>query len=143
LSKTELSRTLVNSYRVAHYKVTGADFAFTLMVKKQSTDLLKLMKRHGVESAAFITAYNPGSKKFDRNINIRSQKALKGEIQRMGLPFFNGMGEDPTDKWGEGEPSYLVLGMGQQSAEDLGKKFGQNAVLWIDPDAVPHLVLLR
>ncbi len=141
--KTELSRTLVNSYRVALYRVmTGNSKSFVLKIKKKSADLEALMKKHNLFTAAFVTAYNSQGKQTEPLINSRQQKLLLGDIRRTGLPFLDGFGEDSTGNW-KSEPSFLILGISLPDAEALGERYGQNAFVWIEDDYVPQLVLLR
>ncbi len=141
--KTELSRTLINSYRTAHYRVvTGHSVSFTLKIKKKSPELEALLQNQNLASAAFVTAFNRHGRQTDRNINAREQKALLGDIRRTGLPFWEGFVEDPAGKW-KSEPSFLVLGISQGDAEAMGRKYGQNAIVWAEDDAVPQLILLR
>lgn len=141
-SRSELSKTMINAYRTAHYRVATATPPFVLLIKKQSLELAALMKLHDVTNAAFLTAYNPFSRLTDRNLNIRAHKALMGELIRMGLVYFEGAGEDPSGKW-KSEPSFLVLGIPMEDARKLGDKYKQNAVVWADGDAVPQIILLR
>jgi len=35
------------------------------------------------------------------------------------------------------------LGISQGDAEAMGRKYGQNAIVWAEDDAVPQLILLR
>jgi hypothetical protein len=36
-----------------------------------------------------------------------------------------------------------VLGMALDAAQEVGRRYGQNAIVWAGADAVPELVLLR
>jgi len=140
-SQTQLSKTLINAYYTAHYRVKGPP-PFTLLIRKRSAELAKLYKAHQVESAMYLTAYNPMGKKTDRNINIRNQKKLLGELTRMGLTCLEGIGGDPSGHW-VAEPSFLVLGVTQEFAKEMALKYRQNAVVWADSDAIPELILMR
>jgi Protein of unknown function (DUF3293) len=141
--KTDLSRTLVNSYRVANYRViTSNSASFILKIKKKSSALEALMKKHNLFTAAYITAYNIHGKKTELHINIRAQKNLAGDVRRIGLPFLEGFGEDTTGVWKK-EPSFLILGITLEDAEALGVKYGQNAIVWMEDDYAPRLVFLR
>jgi hypothetical protein len=141
--KTELSRTLVNSYRVALYRVvTGNNKSFILKIKKKSGDLEALMKSHNLFTGVYVTAYNSRGKQTEPHINVRQQKLLSGDVRRTGLPFLEGFGEDPTGRW-KSEPSFLVLGITLEDAEALGQRYGQNAIVWMEDDYVPRLVMLR
>ena len=54
----------------------------------------------------------------------------------------DGAGADPTGAW-PAEKSFLALGVGEEAARNLGNCFHQDAVVWVGPDAVPRLLLLR
>jgi len=41
------------------------------------------------------------------------------------------------------ERSVFAYGMDKASACALGRQFRQDAIVWVGPDAVPQLVLLR
>ena len=47
-----------------------------------------------------------------------------------------------AEKW-PAEPSFLALGIDLVTAKILGRHFDQNALVWINDDAIPRLVLLR
>lgn len=140
-AQTKLSKTLINAYNTAHYRVTGPP-PFVLRLWKKSPELARLYKEHGYESAMYLTAYNPYSRKTDRNLNIRAHKHLKNELTQMKLPFFEGVGGDPSGHW-KAEPSFLVLGVTPETAKEMALKYKQNAVVWINSDAVPELFLMR
>ncbi len=141
-SQTKVSKTVINAYNTAHYRVKVPDDSFVLLIKKKSGPLAALMKDLGVASAAFLTAYNPYSQKTNVNVNVRAQKALRNDIEKLGMVFYEGTGEDPSGQW-KVEPSFLVLGISLETAKAIGVKHGQNAVVWVDSDAVPQLMLLR
>ena len=53
-----------------------------------------------------------------------------------------GQGRHPDGGWPP-EPSLLVLGLDRVAASELGRRWDQNAVVWVGEDATPELVLLR
>ena len=53
----------------------------------------------------------------------------------------SGEGRLPSSNW-PGEPSDLALNLPLDASKRLGMRFHQNAVLWCDAKAIPHLVLL-
>ncbi|MEY4761083.1 MAG: hypothetical protein RLZZ200_939 [Pseudomonadota bacterium] len=138
---SELDPRLLAAYRQTRYEVhEGA--GFVLEVNRYSAELQGLHGRHGVSSSAFITACNPRSEPTDASANAFRQSALLSEITRRSLQCLPGLGLHPTNGW-EGEPSFLVLGLSCEAAKTLGRRFGQNAILWSGEDAVPRLVVLR
>ena len=67
---------------------------------------------------------------------------LAAALRSLGLPFFDGLGQHPSNGW-QGEASFLALGATRDQACDLGTRFEQNAIVWAGADVVPRLVLLR
>lgn len=131
---------LLAAYRETHYHVRDNP-PFTLRIDQSSAELLALQGRHRTDSSAFITACNPWSEWTDEAANALRQAALLAEITRCGLTWLPGLGQHPTNAW-EGEPSFLILGLTRETAEALGRRFEQNAILWAAADAVPHLLEL-
>ena len=91
-----------------------------------------------MESAAFITAYNP----FSRPTTEHENTVPQAEIESLNLGIYPGQGEDPTGQWAA-EASALAMGIGFEQANMLGVKYQQNAIVWIGRDAKPQLRLLR
>ena len=131
----------IRAYRETHYCVRG-DTPMTLKVDEASLPLAALHRRLQVASSAFITAANPFSQGCDEQANARRQQSLSMELAQLGLSVIAGLGEHPSNGW-PGEPSFLVPGLSLELAKALGRKYGQNAVIWCGADAVPRLILLR
>lgn len=131
--------TLTQAYRETDYRVLG-ETPMTLRIGEHSPALAALMARHGVAACAFITACNPRSQLLDEAENARRQQALAAELRARKLPCLAGVGEHPRGGWPD-EPSFLVLGLSRQAADELGQRYQQNAVVWCAADAVPELLL--
>ena len=132
---------LISAYEVTNFHVK-AEPAFTLNVGKASEELKALFKQNKVTSAAFITAWNPYSKSLSVKENQARNDQLKNELIIRSLKFIDGFGQDPLGQW-SGEDSFLVLGIDLEASKKLGNQFEQNAIVWMDEDAVPKLILLR
>ena len=104
--------------------------------------MLALYRVHTVSCAAFITACNPLSQLLSDAENQQRQTELAAELARRSLTYLEGLGQSASGDW-PGEPSFLVLGLALEAAKTMGRAYGQNAVVWCGPDAVPSLVLLR
>ena len=127
----------VEAYRATDYRVTE-ERAFTLKVDEPSPELARLYEERGVNSAAFITACNPGSRMVGDAENRQRMERLAADVAAVGLTALRGVGEDPAGEW-PGEPSFLVPGISLEQAQTLGRKYGQNVIIWCGPDAVPRL----
>jgi hypothetical protein len=67
---------------------------------------------------------------------------LKSDKSLQDFELVEGLGQHPINSW-EGEESFLVLGISLAKASEVGRKYDQNAIVWIDTDAIPQLILLR
>lgn len=130
----------IQAYRETHYIVEG-ETPMTLRVDQRNEALATLHEAADVESSAFVTAWNPYSRKCDDETNTNRQNALADELKALGLRFVPGVGRHPSSEWAE--PSFLVLGVSLEAAKDLGTRYEQNAIVWSGAEAVPALVLLR
>ncbi|MFM1911964.1 MAG: hypothetical protein RJB18_1355 [Pseudomonadota bacterium] len=139
--KSQLDKDLISAYEVTNFHVKR-DPAFILNVNKVSEDLKALYKQSRVDSAVFITAWNPYSKSLSNEENQLRNNDLENELNLRSLKFINGFGQDPLGQWA-GEESFLVLGISLEASKKLGVQFEQNAIVWSDKDAMPQLVLLR
>lgn len=136
-----IEQSIIQAYLETHYCVAGLS-PFVIYIGKVSQPLAKLQLESNVNCSAFITAYNPFSKKLDDEANADLQLELASELRKCNLSFIEGIGKHPNCNW-PGEPSYLVLGLPLLEARALGIKCEQNAIVWIGPTALPELILLR
>lgn len=124
---------LVKAYQEALYVIHGVDGDIRLRVGQPSLELIPLMKRYVVKSAAFLTAFNPHSILTAAEVNVHNHNALVADIRSLGLELIQGEGEDPFNLWPM-ELSVLVLGISHGNAEILADRYRQNAFLWIECD---------
>ena len=139
--QSELDASLVTAYRETEYQVTEGE-PFVLKVDEPCPALLGLYRAKNVSCAAFITACNPFSCELTDVENAVRQTELASELKRRSLSYLEGIGQHPSGGW-PGEPSFLALGLSLEAAKSLGQTYGQNAIVWCGPEAVPNLVLLR
>ena len=132
----------IAAYRATHYRVCAPGKAFTLLIGIPSGDLSQLYLATGASCALFITAYNPFGKMQSDGENLAAHSILGEELRAWTNHIYDGHGEDPTDVWPE-ERSYLALGIGRQTSEDLGVRAQQDAVVWVGDDGIPQLLCLR
>lgn len=104
--------------------------------------LLLLHRHHQVASSAFITAWNPYSNQLSQEQNNLRQEQLRKNMQNDGFIVYAGEGKHPSGNW-EGEDSLLILGISLEEAKAEGVRWGQNAIVWSDADAIPQLMLLK
>ena len=139
--QSKLAPDLISAYEVTNFIVKNAP-EFTLNVDTRSEELKSLFKQNRVDSATFITAWNPYSKSLSDEENQSRNEQLKNELIIRSLKFIDGFGQDPLGQWA-GEDSFLVLGVELEASKKLGIQFEQNAIIWSDIDAKPQLILLK
>jgi hypothetical protein len=133
--------TLQASYDAARYRVL-APVAFTLRVGQRSGALRASYAELGVNSAAFLTACNPRSRRMGMAWNAAAMRRLYAQLQRRRHAWRPGCAADPAGLWPD-EESVLLLGIGAGEACQLARQFHQNALLLIGADATPRLHWLR
>ena len=139
--ESKLAPNLISAYQVTNFQVR-TEPEFTLNVDLESEELKRLFKQNRVDSAAFITAWNPYGELLSNEDNQARNNLLLNELNLRSLKLINGFGQDPLGQWA-GEDSFLVLGISLEASKKLGAQFEQNAIVWCDKDAIPKLILLR
>lgn len=141
MSATCLPESLIRAYRATRYRVfTSPDFE--LAVGHRSNALADLYRRHAVNSAAFLTAWNPEGNLQIETANREAFARLQEHVASRAVKVIAGFGEDPGGAWA-GEESLLALGLARETSCAIGAEFRQNAIVWAGADAVPELILLR
>lgn len=110
-----------------------------LHVGEQNDGLRILLASFGVETAAFLSAWNPQGTVAANDENLDRQADLLNEIEKLRLNYFVGAAQDPGNDYRE--ENYLVLGISRDQAAELAKHFGQPGFVWLDMRGLPELVL--
>ncbi len=142
MAHSDVSAALIAAYRATEYRCGRGRDAFVLRIGTRSPALMALYASTGCTSGVFISACNPRSEPQSDKANRAAHARLGDELALMGRLVLEGAGVDPTGEW-RPEPSYLVLGVEMAAAQEFGRRYQQNAVVWVGTDAVPELVLLR
>lgn len=135
------SPELEKAYRNTRYWVFADPDKFCLTIGIPSHEIQSLFDRFNVSTATFITAYNPFSEAASEDENEQAQVALKADLNRLAEAILHGEGVGADGSWPP-EPSFLALGLLRHDAEALGRKYKQNAIVWISDGCVPELVML-
>jgi uncharacterized protein len=131
-----LTPDLIEAYEKAHYALASGP---VLRVGERSAELERLLDVHNATAAAFVTAANPRGEPRSHAENAQAMAALRASLR---FPSLDGEGRDPEGRWSP-EPSVLILGIPRAEAEALGRRFEQNAIVYVEKGAAPELVLLR
>lgn len=113
-------------YRATRYEVPVLDLVLT--IGQTSPGLDQLLREHGVEAWAFISAANPHSRLADAARNARQHQRLIQRVQASGSKYYEGLGVAEDRSW-PAEPSLLILGIKRSDAVSLGREFEQNAIV--------------
>ena len=87
--KPGIDSSLRQKYLDTDYIISD-DPPLLMKVGEQSDDLRVLLGSMGVESAAFITAWNPHSEKLTDDENDDRQAVLLTDIEKMRLNYWSG-----------------------------------------------------
>ena len=139
---SEVDSELIDSYTATVFRVWDSSSRITFQVEAHNRELDSRLKTNSAQTAAFITAHNPGSQVLDPDDNDRAHEALIGELRARGLRWLDGDGVDPAGQWIP-ETSVMVLDIDQRSATAIATQFGQNAYVWIRVGEPSRLVLTR
>lgn len=130
---------LFAAYRRTAFQVRAPGGSLTLRVGQTHAELDDLLAAHQARSWAYLTACNPGSVRLIDGENARRQSALADAVSRFGLPAFEGEGVGDDGRWPP-EPSLLVVGITKEAALDLGRRFGQAAIVFGERDSAAELL---
>lgn len=130
---------LFEAYRRSTFTVQDGDDVVELRVDGHDPRVDALLERRGVVSAAWLTAWNPGSVPYSRHANRRRHRRLVAALG--ATPFLDGEGVSPDRKWRE--RGVFVLGVDRTAARRLGARFGQVSIVFVARGAAPALVVVR
>lgn len=136
-----LAPEVLEAYRKAEYVVFGEP-PLVLRIGEPNRRLDTMLQAAQKESAAFITAFNPGGQRRSDQDNEAAQVQLERTLAEKPYGCYPGEGRDPAGHW-TAEPSLLVIGIPRAEAESLGLAFEQNAIVFVARGKAPELVVLR
>ena len=131
---------LDTAYRTTRYVADLPDGEISLKVGLHSLDLDVVLEKHCVRSWAFITAWNPFSKQLPEADNAFRHLQLLEAIS--GYEAYPGRGVPQDGDWPP-EESLLILGLSRKQAIDIGKMFGQNAIVWGEQGEPAQLIWIE
>ena len=139
---SEISLEKIAAYRVTHYRFSASGRTVIMRIDTPCPDLAVLLEISERTCGAYITAFNPYGVEASAEANSKAQSELEALLQSEGYSVIQGEGADPSGEWPP-EPSFLVLGVSEARACEIGRQFGQDAILTFSLRAVPTLQLLR
>lgn len=142
MSASKVPTELIAAYMRTRYRALTPEGEIVLRIGEPSDAMAQLIPAAGAKGAAFITAENPFSEQLSASENYVRQKCLRDDLALLGATAFDGEGQGDDPAW-PAETSYLAVGITYDEARDLGIKYQQNAIVWIDATGTPELLMLR
>lgn len=133
-----MNSDLIKAYKNTTYEVFEPKIK--IRIGEHNEALEKLLGEHGEETWMFITASNPASVKLSNQENAERNFSLLEELNIYKV--FEGRGIGDSEEWNP-EESFLVPGISRVKAIALGKKYGQNAIVFGTREDLPELVLIK
>jgi hypothetical protein len=141
-SPSQVDPDKIAAYLATDYEVAWADRRFVLRIGQVSAELRALYAETGCATALFVTAFNPEGRSRPDAENAAAHESLRADLAGLGMRFAEGVGRAQAGDWMP-EKSFLVLGIDRAAASSLGRRYGQDAVVWAAADAIPDLLVLR
>ena len=139
---TQIHPDKLRAYEATDYRLGHTDQDIVLNIRKRSERLATLFAVNGVNCGAFLTAYNPQGTIQSDSANAQGHAELASKLLELGVQTIEGSGSEEGAEW-QAEKSYFALGLTLELAKAIGTHFDQDAIVWVGPDAVPQLILLR
>lgn len=138
---SDVSEELIAAYLKAEYWVTGISRPFKFMLNRDSSDLIRFLRGIGYSTAAFISGHNPYSVPHSVDFNEQAHRRLQRSLEKCAMTLVEGYGRDPDKIWPD-EKSVLAIGISRECAMEIGRTFHQTAIIWIEQDQSPRLIIL-
>ena len=142
MCESKIALEKIRAYRATDYRLGHTDKDIVLTIGQRSERLAALFAGNAVTCGAFLTAYNPQGTIQSDAANAQGHAELASKLQELGLQAIEGSGSEEGTEW-PAEKSYFALGLALEPAKAIGTHFDQDAIVWVGPDAVPQLILLR
>lgn len=132
---------LWDAYQATVYEVHSPEGVIPIRIGRLHPLIDRLCVLHGARTWCFITARNPGSRQIPAADNQHRNAALRAKLERDGFFLLEGVGRGEDPEW-EPEASFLVLDLEREPAQQLGRRWGQNALVFGERGGVAELVWL-
>ena len=140
-----LPTELLESYLATRYTAATPGGEVVIRIGRRHPEVDALLAeaiaaaRGGAASWAYLTAWNPRSRRLSDAENRLRQAALIAKIGNRHA-YFEGEGIATDGIWRE--PSLLILGISRAEAVQLGRQFEQNAIVAGEHGGEAELVCL-
>lgn len=107
-------------------------------IGQPAPDLESQLEAHDFRTFAFITAWNPASQMLDQWHNQWRNLQLEIELHPHCRLLRRGLGVGQEGDWPP-EESFMCLNIPLEKAAELGRQFGQNAIVCWEKGGLPEL----
>jgi len=112
-----------------------------IRIGARCAELDHMLETAATHDWAFITAFNPDGRAGSDSKNLAAQENLSRELSELAALVLPGEGRGDIGDWPP-EPSLLGLGVSEAVAADLGRRYGQAAVVVGTRGAPARLLVL-
>jgi Protein of unknown function (DUF3293) len=123
-----METSLESVYRATTFRVEAPDGHVGIRVGQKQPKIDALLLRLGATEWAYVTAWNPGSRPVSADQNALAQGELLRIIRDRGFAYYEGDGIPDHEGWLP-ERSMWIAGISRKEAMELGRQFGQNAIV--------------
>lgn len=125
----DVDHSLWQAYRSTRFEASTPTGLVVIRIDQIHPQLDKILVELEGEEWAFITAWNPLSSALPLDENRLRNREMESFLRSREYRFYPGRGI-PADSGWEPEESFLVIALSRESAVGIGRRFGQNAVVW-------------
>jgi hypothetical protein len=115
-------------YSATSFRVEVPGGVIDIRVGNRHADLDALLSELSFAEWAFITAWNPGSALLPPEQNAAAQVDLIRIVRDHSYHFYEGDGIPDQAGWAP-ERSVWIAGISRADAVEIGRRFGQNAII--------------
>ena len=133
-----LPTQLLESYLATRYTAATPGGEVVIRVGRRHPEVDALLERTGASCWAYLTAWNPRSRRLPDEENRRRQAALVAELSGR-YACLEGEGVAADGSWRE--PSVLVLGIDREATRRVAEKYEQNAFVYGERGGAAELVV--
>ena len=143
---TEIDPAKIQAYLQTTYCVSFETETLSLNIGIPHKTLTDLFSTHAVNCGAFITAYNPKGTAKPSELNESAHDLFLDRVNSLGLKSLDAHTQAHEHTEGSHWPTehgLFVLGIAREQAQSLARDLDQDALVWVDSDLIPVLILLR
>lgn len=139
-----MAHDLKSAFQSAVYRVYAPHGPLDLRVDDADAAqrLRENLPARGRTDAWVITPCNPGGHRVATWINRRRLRELERTLRDQDIPWWPAVNLDPAGDWPD-EPGVCAWSLDEHAARELGRRFGQAALLRLPPRGAPRLLWLE